>query len=738
MNTQTPTTAGAVFLSYASQDAPAARRIYETLRAAGIEVWFDLDELVGGDLWDAKIKRQIRECALFVPIISANTQARGEGYFRREWNLATQRLLDMAPGRPFLLPVAIDETSEQDALVAEEFLRVQWLRLPQGTAAPASVDRVRELLRTLAQGTTDPFPRRTGLPAVPPRRKTGWRAVQWMAVAALVATVVALSVVRTPAAAPRTKQLAVLPFNTIGEGAGSQAFCDGLAETITSQLTQLEQFQRTLLVVPMSEVRKEAIVTPSQARTIFGATLVLAGSVQRAEMLVRVTVSLVDTASLRIIRSGTYDQPPTELYRLQDRVAAQAAAWLGLDLTAEAKNALAAGQTNVGSAYDFYVQGRGELARREVAGNLDAAILHLQEALVADPRYALAHAALGEAYWAKYLDTKERRWVDEARRSCTTALQHGAGLATPHITLAMLLNGTGAYEPAVAEAETALQLDPASAEATRVLARAFDRLGRSAEAEAAFKRAIERNPSNVQPITDLAVFFWRIGRMADAEKYFLRAAELTPQNYALYRNLGGLYVMMGRATQAAEQLEKSIALKPTAPAYSNLGTLRFQQGRYAEAAMLFEGASRLRPREYVFLGNLGDALRFVPGRAEDANRAYARAISLAQEAIQVNPQDPAAHASLARYHAFSGNPARALEEIAQAVALGSTIMPVLFNAALVYERIGDRQRALDAVGLALKGGYSPTDINQDPDLRELRTDPRFAALASESVQTNRK
>ena len=57
----------------------------------GIEVWFDQSALRGGDAWDASIRRQIRDCALFVPVISANTQAREEGYFRLEWKLAVDR-----------------------------------------------------------------------------------------------------------------------------------------------------------------------------------------------------------------------------------------------------------------------------------------------------------------------------------------------------------------------------------------------------------------------------------------------------------------------------------------------------------------------------------------------------------------------------------------------------------------------------------------------------------------------
>ena len=122
----------AVFLSYASQDAAAAKRICEALRAAGVEVWFDQSELRGGDAWDAKIRKQIKECALFVPVISANTQARPEGYFRLEWHLAEQRSQLIARGRPFIVPVSIDDTDDAEALVPDAFLAVQWMRLRQG------------------------------------------------------------------------------------------------------------------------------------------------------------------------------------------------------------------------------------------------------------------------------------------------------------------------------------------------------------------------------------------------------------------------------------------------------------------------------------------------------------------------------------------------------------------------------------------------------------------------------
>ena len=136
----------AVFLSYASQDSEAARRICEALRAAGVEVWFDQSELVGGDQWDQKIRGQVKSCTLFVPIISAATQARLEGYFRLEWKLAAQRTHTMADAKPFLLPVVIDATRDAEAHVPEEFRAVQWTRLLGGNTNAAFCARVQKLL----------------------------------------------------------------------------------------------------------------------------------------------------------------------------------------------------------------------------------------------------------------------------------------------------------------------------------------------------------------------------------------------------------------------------------------------------------------------------------------------------------------------------------------------------------------------------------------------------------------
>jgi len=150
--------APSAFLSYASEDRSAAQTLKEALEAFGLEVWYDESGLDGGDAWDQKIRRQIRECDFFMPVISAQTEARPEGYFRREWRLAVERTLDMADDHTFLLPVVIDDTTQAGARVPERFLSVHWLRVPGGRPTPALAALCRRLV--------------SGQPVIEPSKKT--------------------------------------------------------------------------------------------------------------------------------------------------------------------------------------------------------------------------------------------------------------------------------------------------------------------------------------------------------------------------------------------------------------------------------------------------------------------------------------------------------------------------------------------------------------------------------------
>lgn len=173
-----------VFVSYAREDAVAARRIADALGAFGVEVWLDQSELRGGDAWDASIREQIRGCTLFVPLISAQTQARREGYFRREWKLAADRTHDMAEGLPFIIPVIIDATPEGAALVPDEFKRVHITRLAQGVPTTDFVERIRKAIAPEASATRAGAAAPAILPARSPRATHAGR---WVAAMLVVA-----------------------------------------------------------------------------------------------------------------------------------------------------------------------------------------------------------------------------------------------------------------------------------------------------------------------------------------------------------------------------------------------------------------------------------------------------------------------------------------------------------------------------------------------------------------------
>ena len=124
---------GAVFLSYTHEDQAAARRLRDFLEEeAGVDVWLDTRRLEAGDDWAHKIRRNIKSCSYFMPLISAAATRRDEGYFRREWSLAVERAMDFADSAPFIIPVTIDDTDQDADGVPDRFLKSQWARLPGG------------------------------------------------------------------------------------------------------------------------------------------------------------------------------------------------------------------------------------------------------------------------------------------------------------------------------------------------------------------------------------------------------------------------------------------------------------------------------------------------------------------------------------------------------------------------------------------------------------------------------
>ena len=135
----------AIFVSYAREDLPAVQRLKASMDAAGLVTWFDLDRLEGGDDYDRKIHANIARCSYFVPVISANTQRRLEGYFRREWSYAVDRARNIPEGAVVIVPVCIDETTEAEALAPEKFKALHMTRVPAGEPGPEFLRRLQEL-----------------------------------------------------------------------------------------------------------------------------------------------------------------------------------------------------------------------------------------------------------------------------------------------------------------------------------------------------------------------------------------------------------------------------------------------------------------------------------------------------------------------------------------------------------------------------------------------------------------
>jgi hypothetical protein len=141
----------AVFISYAREDLAAVQLIKAGLEAAGITTWFDFDRLEVGDDYDRKIQRNIARCSYFIPVVSVTTQRRLEGYFRREWSYAIDRVRNMADGALFILPVTIDATSAAEALVPDKFKALHFTHLPGGEVQADFAQRLTDFMQARQQ-----------------------------------------------------------------------------------------------------------------------------------------------------------------------------------------------------------------------------------------------------------------------------------------------------------------------------------------------------------------------------------------------------------------------------------------------------------------------------------------------------------------------------------------------------------------------------------------------------------
>ncbi|HSM51800.1 MAG TPA: protein kinase, partial [Thermoanaerobaculia bacterium] len=421
-----------------------------------------------------------------------------------------------------------------------------------------------------------------------------------------------LSGARSPL--PAEKRVAVLPFHVASASPSDRFLADGLVEGLTARLSQLDGGAdgSALSVVPAADVRAAGVASTEGARRAFGATLALTGSLQRLGEQVRLHAVLVDAVALQQLRAlGPRDYRLDDL-SLHDRFLADAAELLELGEGAGATPR--AGATASAGAYGLYLEARGCLQSFERRESVEEAISLLQRALAADPGYALAHAALAEAYWRLYELTKRTELVPLARQTAERALAIEDLQAQVYLTLGLLSRGTGAPQEALASFARALDRDPRGAEALRERGRALADLGRREEAEASYRQALALRPTDWAAHNYLGALLVAEGRLEQAAAEFREVARLAPENPRGHTNLGVVAFKLGALDEAERTLRRSVEIRPTPLGFTNLGATLFYLGRYEEAADAFARAVEGDERNASAWLNLGRARhRAAPG-----------------------------------------------------------------------------------------------------------------------------
>jgi tetratricopeptide (TPR) repeat protein/TolB-like protein len=539
---------------------------------------------------------------------------------------------------------------------------------------------------------------------------------------------------------PAQKRIAVLPFRVTATDADERRLGEGFAEYLVARLGQLERFQKTAWVVPSVEVHQAGVITADAARRALGATIVVTGSLQRLDDRMLVTASLIDTNSLRQLRATTFHVVPGEVSLLERTVDA-VVPMLEVELGDDVRAALRVGGTGVAEASTLYAQAlgytpysdaRNALQRYDQEQNLERAISLFNRALERDPRYALAHAGLGEAYWRLSRFSRKPEHVALAEQHCRRALEIDPLVAQAWVTMGIIHAGTGKAEEAVVDLQHALDRDPRNTDAYRELANAYGRLGRVEDARATYHRAIELNPDYWVNYSYFGAFLLRRNNPSEAEQVYRKALELVPDNTRVWSGFGLALYLQSKFAEAKQAWQKSLELFPTSTAASNLATQQFDEGRYADAARTFERALKIDDRDYRVWRNLGAARLWAPGERAHAREAFVRAVELAEQERKLDPQNAQVHADLADCYANIGEPTKARAALKLAATLGGEESGVAGSIAETYEKLGDRLVALQWVGKALSAGLPVQQIESSPGLTDLRADPRYQAVVKGS------
>jgi tetratricopeptide (TPR) repeat protein/tRNA A-37 threonylcarbamoyl transferase component Bud32 len=641
------------------------------------------------------------------------------------------------PGDGGSVPLALRETGDfcpppsrlapevpaaLDALVMRCLERDPLRRFPAAAALDESLGHI---AAALSSGVSS----RVRLPTRP--RKT------WPALAAglaLVAVVVAGAALWPrgdpgPAgSASPAPVVAVLPLSNVGSDPADEYLGVGIADSLITHLAGVPAVTVVSRTATLESGRRLS-GTRALAREL-GVTFVVNGGVQRANERIRVTLNLVrpdDSVAWGREFEGTFE----EFFALQRRMAEDLSAALQVTLTRAARERLARPPAASLDAYADYARARALLERPDVPANVVGAIQGFEGAIAKDPRFALAHAALGEAFWARYQETRDPQWPARAQAAITEALRLDPDQPRTRFALALVYQGTGRADAAVDELRRVIAQEPSNDDARRLLGDILADRGQWDEAIAELRRAAALRPEFWRNHSSLGYAYVKSGRLQDAIAAYRTVTKLQPDNSRGFQMLGATYQTLGDGRLALENYRRAIELAPDSLAYANVGTLYYDQGRFREAADAYERAIGLAPSNPAMHRNAGDAYERL-GDAARARRAWLRAIELTEEALHVNPADAQALSRLAVCEAKVGRHAPAARHVLEAVRLSPGDGEITYRKAVVHALAGERAAAVAALAQAVARGYNASRARIDYDLRSLGPLPEFQALVAQS------
>jgi TolB-like protein/DNA-binding winged helix-turn-helix (wHTH) protein/Tfp pilus assembly protein PilF len=381
----------------------------------------------------------------------------------------------------------------------------------------------------------------------------------WVAALALVVTVPALAIrndwlpwtiARSERPSGSLRSLAVLPFRPLVADTRDEALEMGLAEAVIIKLGQ----SRRLRVPSIHAVQRFARLDadPLQAGRDLGVQSVLAGSLLRVNGKVRLSVRLLDVAQGTTLWSQQWDVPWTDIFTVQDTVAAEVTRALALNLGTEERTSLRKHPTNV-AAYDRYLRARTLLFRRTIRDTRRAIEL-LEEAVELDPGSAAAYGSLGFGYISvPLLDGPTEPYVAKARRAALRALELDPAIAEAHAVLGRIkFHFDWDDDGAERQFRRALDLDPTHPFVLHCFSLVLADLGRAAESLVLADRALAQDPASVMANRDKGVVLFLARRYDDALEQFKRTLELDRYYLSVYPWLALTYERLDRPEEATE------------------------------------------------------------------------------------------------------------------------------------------------------------------------------------------